>query len=214
MGNAAIYFYIFIVTIIGLRGSYLVSLSLLLDYFWASFIILGPLLIIEFTTFMATRDIYSSMQHVWTENSLRTVRYFCCSPRSSYNSYCNTPFFSNVYEQAFNVTEYCLAEYQSATLCEETRDNAINCVVDKSIISYTCILSVGLACIVLLLYGIYISYSVITLKIFTQSMNDRISYLLLISSSFLPPKHLQILSLRNEVTGCTDQLFLKEFTRI
>ena len=177
--NVVVYFYVFNTCLVGIRGSYIVSLGLLLRYLWGVLIVIGPLFIVQFVTIQFALKVRQLYSHAWQEAAFNNIRYYFCIPQSTYMTTCNTPFYSYNYNVTLNVTQYCLEKYQS-TDCESIRDAAMNNTVFFSRIGFICIISVGLTSLILLCYGIYISYSVITLKIFTQSMNANVNYLLLV----------------------------------
>ena len=111
-----------IVCVVGLRGSYYVSLEILLSYFWGILVLIVPLCICLYgcINYYATVTVYSKKQ--WSHQSFNGLREFFCDPPDTANTLCAVPFDQNV-------TSYCLINYQS-TNCEVIRDNAYTDILE------------------------------------------------------------------------------------
>ena len=111
-GLTAVEIYLFVVSIVGMRGANLVSLQILLDYFWASIVIIAPLILVLFScfNFFSTLDII--FKHLWTDSSFENIRRTFCEPSSDANTLCNFPFYGKT---DIEINKACI-EYEQLTL--------------------------------------------------------------------------------------------------
>jgi len=152
----------------------LVSLQLLLDYFWASIVIIAPYILVLFSCFNFYTSIATIFKHQWTDNSFAGIRKNSCSPRDTANTLCNVP-----YAPTDEINQLCLSMYNS-TDCQRIRDSALAASVEYSGQLILAQSLAGVVIILILSYALYTAFHILTTRVFTQSMNDNINYLLLI----------------------------------
>ena len=162
--------------IIGMRGAVIVSLDLLLIYFWAIVVFVAPLLLGTIACF----DFYLYMEvyfrHRWEFNYFSEVRKLFCAPGTS-DSKCMAPLGGG--RDFESVTDWCLANFNS-TDCQSIRDTAeSNALLWGEQITLSEGI-VGTLNLVMIFASLYLCYRILTSPVITQSMNDIISYLLLI----------------------------------
>lgn len=165
--------YLFIVSIVGMRAANLVSLQLLLDYFWASIVIISPLILVLFSCFNFYTSIDTIFKHQWTDSSFSSIRRQSCSPRSTANTLCNVPYGRT------DVNALC-KQYYNSTACTSIRDAALHAAEASSRDFILAQSLAGVVIIIAKIYALYTAYNILTTRVFTQSMNDNINYLLLI----------------------------------
>ena len=176
-----------ITAIVGMRGAYVVSLELILSYFWGIIVLIAPLLLGLFAVFNISFYTRIWFQHQWGEPDFVQIRQLFCRPSSTANGKCIAPLFDSTYTTpiiAGNVTynstqTWCISLY-NATNCETIRNAAINLAVNwgtSLILTNTIIGAFGVA---LMVISIYISVEILTHPVITQSMMDMINYLLII----------------------------------
>lgn len=160
-----------VVCIIGMRGAHLVSLDLLLTYFWGITVFVAPLLL----GIIACFDFYSYMSvwftHQWEEANFAGVRRLFCPPLEPALSKCAAPLK--------NPTEWCQSKYNS-TDCGSIRDTAIatSLIWGRQITLGQAIVSI---CDLLLIGGsLFFCYRLLKRNVIAQSMNDVINYLLVL----------------------------------
>lgn len=163
---------LWVMSIIGLRGSYLVSLELLLSYFWGVSVFISALTL----AVVSCLDSYLYMdiwvRHSWEEPVFSWLRSLYCRPQSTASGKCLAPIVANV-------TDWCVANFNS-TDCSTIRREA---VVRTESLLQTLTLSLGLVeivTIILIFVSIYMCFKILTPPVITQSMNDIINYLLLL----------------------------------
>lgn len=158
-----------------MRGAYLVSLQILLDYFWASIVIISPLILVLFSCFNYYTSIDIIFKHLWTNDNFSNIRRSSCKPSSTANTLCNIPF----YDTSVDINALCQQAYNS-TSCQQIRDHALSAAVSYSGELILAQSLAGVTTIISLIYALFTAYSILTKRVFTQSMNDNINYLLLI----------------------------------
>lgn len=187
LGMSIVALFLAAVSIIGMRGAHMVSLDLLLTYFWGIIVFVAPLLLALFACFNFFFYTRIWFKHQWATVRFEKVRSIFCSPRSTANNKCIAPLGDEVYYvdddyytyQSNYTTTWCLANY-NATDCGEIRDAAITKAVDWGGKVITAQSTVGLVGVFIIGWSIYISYEILTSPVITQSMMDVINYLLLL----------------------------------
>jgi hypothetical protein len=158
---------------IGMRGAHVLSLELLLTYFWGICVFIAPLILGTVASFDFYTYIRTWFLHEWAESGFQRIRDRFCA--STANSKCAPPILGI----DGSVDKWCQVNY-NATDCYAIRQSALNDAVN-----YGQVLTLiqGSVCIVILLLiglSIYICQTIITAPVITQSMNDVINYLLLL----------------------------------
>ena len=167
---------------VGMRGAHLVSLDLLLSYFWGIIVLIAPLLLGIFAVFNISFYTRIWFKHQWDKPDFIDVRRLFCEPSSTADNRCIAPTDADVqagWGDMNTTTQWCQYYYNS-TDCERIRDGAINKAVDwgtSLILTNTIIGVFGLA---LMVVSIYISVEILTHPVITQSMLDVINYFLII----------------------------------
>ena len=162
--------------IIGMRGAVIVSLDLLLIYFWSIVVFVAPLLLGTIACF----DFYLYMEvyfrHRWEFNYFSEVRVLFCAPGTSMSK-CRAPLGGGMDFES--VDDWCRYYYNS-TDCQNIRDEAeSNALLWGEQITLSEGI-VGIMNLVMIFASLYLCYRILTSPVITQSMNDIISYLLLI----------------------------------
>ena len=105
-----------ITCIIGMRGAHLISLDLLLTYFWGITIFVAPLLL----GIVACIDFYSYMsvwfKHEWEQDNFSNMRNLFCPPMQPQHRKCAAPLYK--------ADQWCTMHF-NATDCWAIRQNAI-----------------------------------------------------------------------------------------
>ena len=173
-------------SIVGMRGAHLVSLELLLTYFWAIIVLIAPLLLGLFAVF--NFSFYSRIwyKHQWSTPNFYYVRRLFCNPSSTANTKCVAPLYDQYsvlnddIAAGFNsTTTWCLYLY-NATDCTQIRDDAINLAVSWGTVLILANTIIGISSLILMVFAIYISVEILTAPVITQSMLEISNYLLLI----------------------------------
>jgi len=170
----------------------MVSLDLLLTYFWSIIVFVAPLLLALFACFNFYFYTRIWFKHQWTTSRFARVRSIFCRPRSTADSKCIAPlgdggsyyadddFYLNGDSTGNNyTTNWCIENY-NATDCGEIRDSAIDRAVNWGGKVITAQSTVGLVGIIIIGWSIYTSYEILTSPVITQSMLDVINYLLVL----------------------------------
>jgi hypothetical protein len=176
LGLAFIGLALTVTCIIGMRGAHIVSLELLMIYFWAIVVFIAPLLLgtIACFDFYVYMEVY--FRHRWEMPAFLLVREIFCAPETA-STKCLAPISGGI---AFdNVDEWCIAMYNS-TDCSNIRREAETAALlwGRQITLAQGI--VGIINILEIASSLYLCYRILTLPVITQSMNDVINYLLLI----------------------------------
>lgn len=188
LGLSVVGISLFVVGMIGIRGAYIVSLELLLTYFWGIIVFVAPMFLGLFACFNWYFFIPTWFLHEWSKPGFAQLRKIFCEPASTANNKCIAPLnFAYTeyrgnkfnYTGDYNATVWCLQNF-GATDCVRIRNDAIDRAVlwaERLIFVQTC---VGVFTVLLISIAIYISYKILTSPVITQSMNDIINYLLLL----------------------------------
>lgn len=91
MGMAVVSLCIASVSIIGLRGAHMVSLDLILTYFWGVIIFVAPLLLALFACFNFFWYTKIWFRHQWSTITFSRVRDLFCVPRDTADNKCIAP---------------------------------------------------------------------------------------------------------------------------
>lgn len=157
--------------IVGMRGAHLVSLDLLLTYFWGITVFVAPLLL----GIVACIDFYSYMsvwfEHEWEEQNFQGVRELFCPPEQPNLAKCAAPLF--------NAGDWCMKNFNS-TDCQSIRETAIatSLVWGREITLGQAIISI--IDLVLIGFSLFFCYRLLKRNVIAQSMNDVINYLLVL----------------------------------
>lgn len=168
--------------IVGMRGAHMVSLELLLSYFWSIIVLIAPILLGLFAVFNFSFYTRIWFKHQWDKEDFAPLRVLFCSPSSTADNKCLAPLFDTYVQNstAYNSTQtWCLALY-NATDCESIRNEAVDMAVQwgtSLILTNTIIGVFGLS---LMVVSIYISVEILTHPVITQSMLEIMNYLLVI----------------------------------
>src|SRR4051812_43947298 len=82
-----------VTAIIGMRGAHLVSLELLLTYFWGIIMLVVPLLLGLFACFNFFAYTRIWFKHAWNLENFSEVRHIFCNPASSADNKCKAPIY-------------------------------------------------------------------------------------------------------------------------
>jgi hypothetical protein len=175
LGLSAVGFSLAIICSIGMRGAHVLSLELLLTYFWGLTVCIAPLMLGTVASFDFILYQRVWIEHQWAEPGFLRVRELFCQPTDTVSTKCAAPVngINN------SITIWC-EYYFDANDCDYVRASAIDRAVN-----YTTVLTIIQGCIsivILLLIGwsMYICLTIVTSPVITQSMNDVINYLLLL----------------------------------
>jgi hypothetical protein len=164
-----------------MRGAHLVSLELLLTYFWAIIILIAPLLLGLFAVF--NFSFYSRIwyKHQWSSANFDNLRLLFCSPSSTANNKCIAPLYDELAaEGSFNSTNsWCISLY-NATDCTLIRDQAVDRAVNWGTILILTNTIIGISSLILMVFAIYICVEILTAPVITQSMLEISNYVLTI----------------------------------
>ncbi len=107
--------------IMGMRGAHLVSLELLITYFWSIVVFVGPLILGTVACFDFYIYIETYIQHHWELSSFSTIRKAFCQ-EGTWDDECIAPILGGHY---FNSTlAWCQFYYQSDN-CTQIRNDAV-----------------------------------------------------------------------------------------
>ncbi len=165
-----------IVCIIGMRGAHLVSLDLLLTYFWGITVFIGPLML----GIVACMDFYTYMsvwfRHTWELPPFQGLHPLFCVKYANGDPdaipKCKAPLVGT--------DAWCMREFDGATNCKQIRENAIQ---EAVLWSENITLIQGIICIsdiVLIGWCLFLCYRIMREQVIVKSMNDVINYLLLL----------------------------------
>ena len=158
---------------IGLRGTVLVNLELLLTWFWTSIVYISALTLAVVASLDAYQFIYLWQKHTWEKPSYLYMREMFCHPKSTADGKCLAPVTVS------NVTSWCVSRF-NATDCATVRNEAVG-RAESMLQSLT--LSLGLvemATMLLIFMSIYLAYMILTPPVISQSMSDISNYLLIL----------------------------------
>ena len=168
-----------IVCIVGMRGAYLVSLDLLLTYFWGIIVFVGPLLL----GVVACMDFYTYMTvwftHQWELPNFWGIHDIFCGKYSSFDETAEQGILKC--RAPLQGTEaWCIENFDGDTNCSEVRENAI---AEAVLWGENLTLVQGIVCIadlVLIGWCLFLCYRIMKEQVIVKSMNDVINYLLLL----------------------------------
>lgn len=166
---------LFTLCVIGMRGAHLVSLELLLFYFWGvaffvSPLILGTVICFDFYVYLSTY-----FEHNWESPEFYQVRKYFCE-KGTANNKCIAPILGG--PEYDSTKAWCLAKY-NATDCSAIQQKALERALDfggRIVIIEGC---VGLLNCVQIFGSIYLCFIMLTRDVITQSMNAKVNYLLI-----------------------------------
>jgi len=168
------------VCIVGMRGAHLVSLSLLLTYFWGMIIFVGPLLL----GVVACFDFYEYMNvwlnHQWEQPNFHGLHVLFCTKFKTAGAGSGYPFAVEMCAAPLQNTDQWCMKYYDSTKCREFREAAILEAVQWG--SFLTLIQ-GIICItdlVLICGCLYLCFKIMKEQVITQSMNEVINYLLLL----------------------------------
>jgi hypothetical protein len=165
---------LFFMCIVGLRGTHLVNLDLLLTYFWGITVFISALTLAVVSCFNSYIYIKIWLKHSWQKPSFKEMREYFCEPRDTADGKCIAPI------NVGPITTWCMQEFENATDCQDIRDRAVNAA---ETFAKSVTLSLGLMGIInlaLIMVSIYVCFKILTAPVITQSMNDVINYLLVL----------------------------------
>lgn len=187
-GLATVGVFLFFIAILGMRGAHLVSLEILLTYFWGTIVLVVPLLLGVYAVFNFNFYTRIWFKHEWAQDDFLPLRSLFCSPMSTARTKCRAPLepeslVDDMYiinnSTGFSVEQWCINNY-NATDCASIRDNAIDDAVLWAGRVLIVITIVGFITLIVLGFSVYTSYRILTSPVITQSMMDVINYLLLL----------------------------------
>jgi hypothetical protein len=163
--------------IIGLRGTHIVNLDLLLTFFWGIMIFIGPFILAIVVGFDFYLFLYIYFDHWWSSSSFRGIRQLFCNPTSYANSLCAVPYKYASNQQSVN--SWCLSTYNS-TDCYDVYNQAFSTslrTASSLILIQTIISVINLG---IILATIFIVFRMLTGPVIAESMNDIVNYLLVL----------------------------------
>lgn len=165
-----------------MRGAHVVSLDLLLAYFWSIVVLIAPLVLGLFScvNFLFYSQIW--IRYSWTLTNFEPIRALFCEPSSTADTKCVVPFsdFINFNgSTSYNTTEWCIEKY-AALDCEQIRDNAVAHAIDWYRTLIVTQSFVGVAELLIIGWSMYSAYQILTSPVITQSMLDVINFILAI----------------------------------
>ena len=162
--------------IIGMRGAHIVSLELLLSYFWCVVVFLAPLLLgtIACFDFYVYMEVY--FRHRWEFKHFEEVRRLFCDAGTAEGK-CKAPLAGGLDFE--NVDDWCMFHFNS-TDCSSIRARAEAEALNWGEQITLAEGIVGTVNVTMIAASLFLCYRILTLPVITQSMNDIISYLLLI----------------------------------
>lgn len=165
---------LFLMCIVGLRGTHLVNLDLLLTYFWGITVFISALTLAVVSCFNSYIYVKIWLKHSWQKNSFNEMREYFCLPKETAVGKCIAPI------NVGSVTQWCMEKFNNHTDCQDIRDRAISAA---ETFAQSVTLSLGLVVIInllLIFLSIYMCFKILTAPVITQSMNDVINYLLIL----------------------------------
>eukprot|EP01038_Epipyxis_sp_PR26KG_P011503 gene11503-15409_t len=162
-------------SLLGMRGAHLVSIELLLSYFWTVILCVAPFMISLFGCFNFYFFLEIWLSHQWEVANFSHMRKIFCESGTA-QSACRIPLV----ELSNSSSTWCTQHYnnQTMTACVSIRDRAFTSAVKNGELLLIIQSVIGLMCLLLIALSIYISYRILTSPVLTQSMNDVINYFL------------------------------------
>ena len=165
---------LFLMCIVGLRGTHLVNLELLLTYFWGITVFISALTLAVVSCFNSYIYVRIWLRHYWQKSSFWRIRELFCKPRDTASNRCLAPI------DVGSVTAWCMTNFNNATDCQSIRNNAVAAAQNFAQSITLALGLVGIINLALVLCSVYMCYTILTAPVITQSMNDVINYLLLL----------------------------------
>jgi hypothetical protein len=162
--------------IVGIRGAYLVSLEMLLMYFWGVAVFLAPLLLGTVTCFDFYSYINVYFRHHWEEDEFLGLRKIFCKSGTASNK-CKCPILGGPFYD--NETSWCMGVY-NATDCEEIRTDAENKGLEWGKLLTLVEASVGILNVAEIFFSLYLCFKILTAPVIEKSMLEMINYLLIL----------------------------------
>ncbi len=168
------------VCIVGMRGAHLVSLDLLLTYFWGTTVFVGPLLL----GVVACMDFYTYTQvwfkHQWELPNFNGLHTLFCTKFTTEGNVPDPDAVAKCGAPLQNTDEWCMANFNGALNCKDFREAAITEAVLWCRFLTLIQGIIFIADLVLISGCLYLCYRIMKEQVITQSMNDVINYLLLL----------------------------------
>jgi len=161
---------------VGIRGAQLVSLDLLLFYFWGIAVFLAPLLLLTIISFDFYTYIDVYFHHHWEEDSFSAIRNIFCEDGTA-DTKCVSPILGG--PNYDNVTEWCWTKYAS-TDCQDIRDTAVAKGMDWGQKLTIVEASVGVLNLCEIIFSLYLCFQIIKADTITTSMSEVINFLFVI----------------------------------
>lgn len=169
------------VCIVGMRGAHLVSLSLLLTYFWGMIIFVGPLLLGVIACFDFYDYMFVWFNHQWEQPNFSGLHdLFCTKFITAGAGPDNVNAVAMCAAPLQNTDAWCAANFDGDTRCKDYREAAILEAVQWG--SFLTLIQ-GIICIadlVLICGCLFLCFKIMKEQVITQSMNEVINYLLLL----------------------------------
>lgn len=177
LGLALVGFFLTLICLLGIRGAYMVSLELLLLYFWGVAVFLAPLLLGTVFSFDFLTYIRVYLKHNWEEDSFLGVRRIFCK-KGTAEEQCRAPVLGG--PNSDTVGEWCQKHYDGATDCSDIREEAVQeaLVVGRDLTLIEA--SVGILNSLEILFSMYLCFRILTAPVIEKSMLEIINYLLCI----------------------------------
>ena len=167
-------FFLTFICSLGVRGAYLVSLELLLLYFWGVAVFLAPLLLGTVTCFDFYSYINVYFRHHWAEDNFLGIRQFFCASGTADNK-CKCPILGGPHHA--NETMWCQDIY-NATDCLSIREEATNDGLKWGQRLTLIEASVGVLNVCEIFFSLYLCFKILTAPVIEKSMLEIINYLL------------------------------------
>ena len=161
---------------VGIRGAKIVSLELLLFYFWGIAFFLAPLLLATIMCFDFYTYVNVYFRHQWEHRTFLEIRKFFCDGNTADNK-CISPILGG--PDYDTVDAWCLGEHGSLD-CASIREEAVNeAIVWSKLLTLVEATVCALNCVEIV-FSMWLCFKILTLPVIHESMNDVINYLLAI----------------------------------
>jgi hypothetical protein len=164
---------LFLMCIIGLRGTHLVNLELLLTYFWGIAVFISILILVVVSCFNSYLYISIWLKHSWQNGTFDDVRQYFCEPKETYDGKCLAPI------DVGDITVWCKKNFDAID-CQSIRDKAVSKALTLAQSLTLAMGLIGVFDLAFILISIYLCFKILTAPVITASMNDVINYLLLL----------------------------------
>lgn len=164
-----------ILCVLGMRGAHLVSLELLLFYFWGVAFFISPLILATVICFDFYIYLSTYFTHNWELPQFYQLRKYFCEEGTADNK-CIAPIFGG--PDFATTLDWCIYNF-NATDCKKIQEVAL----DKALAFAEDIVviegSAGILNCVQILLSIYLCFVILTRDVITQSMNAKVNVLLI-----------------------------------